>query len=134
MAFIYVTLIEFLFVHHFFLKHGVCTKSFNTANCTKISNNGGRRKRSKRLGGHEMNLYGYVKYTHISTRKRCNHRKIYLFILFYLFNILIVQSLVQLCLRAYRQCHVTVLTTANEKIVGIVIWNAHITLYQTLEG
>ena len=49
-------------------------------------------------------------------------------------NILIAQSLVQLCRRAYRQCHVTVLTTANEKIVGIVIWNAHITLYQTLEG
>ena len=67
MAFIYVTLIEFLFVHHFFLKHGVCTKSFNTANCTKVSNNGGRRKRSKRLGGHEMNLYGYVNYTNIST-------------------------------------------------------------------
>ena len=67
MAFIYVTLIEFLFVHHFFLKHGVCTKSFNTANCTKVSNNGGRRKRSKRLGGHEMNLYGYVNYTNMST-------------------------------------------------------------------
>ena len=49
-------------------------------------------------------------------------------------NILIAQSLVQLCRRVYRQCHVTVLTTANEKIVGIVIWNAHITLYQTLEG
>ena len=53
--------------------------------------------------------------------------------IFIYLNILIAQSLVQLCLRVYRQCHVTVLTTANEKIVGIVIWNAHITLYQTLE-
>ena len=54
--------------------------------------------------------------------------------IFIYINILIAQSLVQLCRRVYRQCHVTVLTTANEKIVGIVIWNAHITLYQTLEG
>ena len=53
--------------------------------------------------------------------------------IFIYLNILIAQSLVQLCRRVYRQCHVTVLTTANEKIVGIVIWNAHITLYQTLE-
>ena len=54
--------------------------------------------------------------------------------IFIYLNILIAQSLVQLCRRVYRQCHVTVLTTANEKIVAIVIWNAHITLYQTLEG
>ena len=127
MAFIYVTLIEFLFVHHFFLKHGVCTKSFNTASCTKVSSNGSRRKRSKRLGGHEMNLYGYVKYTNITTWKRFTHR------IFIYLNIIIAQSLVQLCHRVYRQCHVTVLTTTNVKIVVIVIWNAHITPYQTLE-
>ena len=54
--------------------------------------------------------------------------------IFICLDVLIAQSLVQLCRLVYRQCHVTVLTTANEKIVGIVIWNAHITLYQTLEG
>ena len=53
--------------------------------------------------------------------------------IFIYLKILIAQSLVQLCRRVYRQCHVTALTTANVKIVGIVIWNAHITLYQTLE-
>ena len=54
--------------------------------------------------------------------------------IFIYLNILLAQSLVQLCHRVYRQCRVTVLRTANEKIVVIVIWNAHITLYQILEG
>ena len=60
MAFIIVTLIEFLFVHHIIIKHGVRTNSFNGSNCTRISNNIGKRKRSRKIGGHEMNLYGQV--------------------------------------------------------------------------